>query len=96
MPEYSLKINVKAELDLVDIYTIGFTQWGEAQADIYYDRLLERFDKLLDNPYLCQGVDHIRVDYRRCVCGVHSIYYRINDSTVEGMRVLRSQDTCSI
>jgi len=39
MPEYSLNINLKAEFDLVDIYTDGFTQWGEMQADVYYDRL---------------------------------------------------------
>jgi len=57
---------------------------------------LERFDKLLDNPYLYQGVNHIRVGYRRSVCGVHSIYYRINNNSVEIMRVLKSQDTRSI
>ena len=96
MPEYTLKINLQAELDLSEIYTDGFSRWGEVQADIYYDRLLKRFDQLLEQPYLYQGVDHIRAGYRRSVCGVHSIYYRINDNTVEIMRVLKLQDTSGI
>ena len=39
------------------------------------------------------SVDHIRDGYRRSVCGVGSIYYRLNDKlVVKIMRVLGRQD----
>ena len=39
-----------------------------------------------------QAVDDIREGYRRSVCGVDSIYFRIFDGTVEVMRILGQQD----
>lgn len=39
-----------------------------------------------------QSVDDIRKGYRRSVCGVDSIYYRVVDGTVEIMRILGQQD----
>ncbi len=43
-------------------------------------------------PYLYQAVDHIRKGYRHSVCGVDTIYYRIEGDTVEIMSVLGQQD----
>jgi len=34
--------------------------------------------------------------YRRCVCGVDSIYYRIENGTVEIMAIIGRQDLNSI
>ena len=93
MESYKLKIGVKAQNDLDDLYIDGFYQWGEIQADAYYDKFIERFDALVEQPLLYQKVDHVRVGYRRSVCGVHSIYYRIQTDTVEIMRIIKSQDT---
>ena len=44
-------------------------------------------------PYLYQAVDYIREGYRRSVCGVDSIYYRVAGDTVEIMNILGRQDT---
>jgi toxin ParE1/3/4 len=41
---------------------------------------------------LYQTVDDIREGYRRSVCGVDSIYYRIVGDTVEIMCILGQQD----
>jgi toxin ParE1/3/4 len=38
------------------------------------------------------AVDHIRVGYRRSVCGVHAIYYRLDSEGVEIVRILKNQD----
>lgn len=38
------------------------------------------------------AVDEIRTGYRRSVCGVDSIYYRVMDDVVDTMRVLDRQD----
>jgi toxin ParE1/3/4 len=41
---------------------------------------------------LYPAVDDIREGYRRSVCGVDSIYYRIEGETVEIMAIIGRQD----
>lgn len=86
------KISVDAKLDLARIYWRGVGVFGESQAQRYYEILIQRFDDIAENPYQYQSVDHIREGYRRSVCGVDSIYYRIKDNVTEIMRVLGRQD----
>jgi len=52
----------------------------------------ERFELLAEQPYLYQAVDDIREGYRRSVCGVDSIYYRVDGDTVEIMSIIGQQD----
>jgi toxin ParE1/3/4 len=59
------------------IYNHGLATWGEVQADQYYNDFFDRFEQLAKQSYLYQGVDFIREGYRRSVCGVDSIYYRV-------------------
>lgn len=92
MARYSLKISLPAREDLRDLYRDGFLRWGEAQADRYYDDLLAHFDVLCENPMLFREVDEIREGYRRSVCGVHAIYYRVQEDAVEIMAVVKHQD----
>jgi len=86
------RINEDAKADLQRIYRRGLLEFGEEQADRYFDAFFERFDELAVQPYQYQAVDEIRSGYRRSVCGADSIYYRIVDSTVEIMRILGQQD----
>jgi toxin ParE1/3/4 len=72
---------------------MAIKKWGEAQADKYYNDFFDRFEQLAKQPCLYQPVDYIRKGYRRSVCGVDSIYYRIEDNTFEIMNILRNQDT---
>ena len=45
------------------------------------------------DPYLYPAVDDIRDGYRRSVCGVDNIYYRVVVGGVEIVRILGRQDT---
>ena len=93
MPDrFSLRLSTVAEADLAAIYEYGFRQWGERQADRYYDALLAHFELLCDNPFLFAAVDDIRPGYRRSVCGTHAIYYRVNDRVIDVMAVIGHQD----
>ena len=74
------------------IYRHGVREYGNALADQYYDALFDRFEELAEQPYLYQEVDEIREGYRRSVCGVDSIYYRVEGDTVEIMAILGQQD----
>jgi toxin ParE1/3/4 len=86
------RISEDAKADLKRIYQRGVREYGEALADQYYDAFFDRFEQLVKQPNLYQAVDDIREGYRRSVCGVDSIYYRINGDTVEIMCILGQQD----
>ena len=86
------RLSEEAKMDLARIYWRGVDEFGEQQAERYYDALIQRFDELAEMPNKYQAVDHIREGYRRSVCGVDSIFYRVNIDVVEIMRVLGRQD----
>ena len=88
----SYRISEDAKADLRRIYRHGVREYGEALADKYYDTLIDRFAELAKQPKLYQAVDDIREGYRRSVCGVDSIYYRVAGDTVEIMCILAQQD----
>ncbi len=85
------RLSKAAREDLIAIAEYGDAHFGVAQSDRYRDQLTRRFSALAEHPTLYPPVDHIRQDYRRSVCGVHSIYYRIDKGAVEIMRVLGRQ-----
>jgi toxin ParE1/3/4 len=88
----SYRLAEAAKEDLRRIYYYGVSHFGEAQADNYFDALFERFGQIAENPLLYPSVDYIRAGYRRSVCGVDSIFYRIVDDTVEIISILSRQD----
>ncbi len=92
MTKYKLKLSKNADQDLQNLYIEGFQQWGETQADKYFQEIIEHFDLLSASPLLFASVDHIRNGYRRSICGSHSIYYRIQNDTVEVMGILKRQN----
>ena len=88
----SYRLTQAAKEDLRQIYFYRFETWGEAAADQYYNHFFDRFEQIAAQPYLYPSADFIRQGYRRSVCGVHSIYYRIENDTVEIMAILGSQN----
>ena len=87
------RLTSDAKEDLRRVYTWGLKEWGEEQADRYYNALFDRFEEIAKKPYLYQAVDYIREGYRRSVCVVDSIYFRVNGDIVEIMSILGRQDT---
>ena len=86
------RLTEDAKADLRRIYLRGLRDYGEKQADRYYNAFFDRFELIAKQPYLYQEVDDIREGYRRSVCGVDSIYYRIVEDYVEIMSILGQQD----
>jgi toxin ParE1/3/4 len=88
------KLSENAKLDLKRIYMQGLRMHGETQADKYFNEFFERFDQLAEQPLLYPAVDEIRLGYRRSVCGVDNIYYRVSsENSVEIMAIIGQQDT---
>ncbi len=86
------RLSEAAKDDLIGIHQFGVREFGVAKSDEYFWQLIQRFEVLAETPLLYQEVAGIREGYRRSVCGVHSIYYRITGEDVEVMAILRSQD----
>jgi len=90
MSKYRLS-NV-AKQDLIRIHQYGVLKFGITQADIYFDSFFEYFKIISERPFSFESVDFIKQGYRRCVCGSDSIYYKINNDTVEIMTIIGKQD----
>tara|TARA_R110002073_G_scaffold68404_2_gene170043 strand:+ start:94 stop:399 length:306 start_codon:yes stop_codon:yes gene_type:complete len=86
------RLSKEAKQDLARIYWHGYYQFGQTQAGRYLAALLRRFGKISASPFMYPSVDHIREGYRRSICGVDSIFYRLNGDTVEIMRILGRQE----
>jgi len=86
------KLSNDAEADLIRIHQRGVREFGETQADLYFLDFFRRFEELAHNPLLYPAIDSIRAGYRRSVCGVDSIYHRVNGQDIEIMRILGRQD----
>ncbi len=85
-------LNEVAEEDLIRIYLFGVSQFGEKQAEKYFNQFFFCFDRIADKPYLFESVDFIMPGYRRCICGSDTIYFRINNHSVEIMTIVGRQD----
>ena len=90
------RLSKEAKEDLIRIHHYGVEQFGIIQADKYFDVFFEYFDIIAQRPFSFESVDYIKKGYRRCVCGVDSIYYRIENGTVEIMAIIGRQDLNSI
>lgn len=90
------RLSNEAKEDLIRIYQFGVEMFGIDQADKYFDSFFKYFDIISQQPYAFESIDYAKSGYRRCACGSDSIYCRIENSTVEIMAIIGSQDLSNI
>ncbi len=86
------KLSVVAKDDLIRIHHYGVNKFGVKQADKYFNAFFDSFELIAERPLSFESVDYIIPGYRRCVCGVDSIYFRISGELVEIMAIIGRQD----
>ena len=86
------KLTNEAKNDLIRIHHYGVKKFGMTQADKYFESFFEYFDIIAERPFSFESVDYIKKGYRRCVCGVDSIYYKVNENIVEIVTIVGRQD----
>lgn len=86
------RLSNAAKEDLILIHHYGTEKFGASQADKYFNAFFHHFDLISQRPFSFESVDHIKKGYRRCVCGIDSIYFRINNEIVEIMAIIGRQD----
>ena len=90
------RLSNEAKNDLIRIHHYGVEKFGMIQADKYFESFFEYFDIIAERPYSFESVEYVRKDYRRCVCGVDSIYFRVNKDSIEIMAIVGRQDLKNI
>ena len=88
----SYRLSKRADEDFESLYLFGLLNFGLIQADAYVDGLEERFEQIAAQPDLYPAIDHLKPGYRLSVYQSHSIYYRVDESGVLIIRILRNQD----
>ena len=86
------KLSKAAKEDLIRIHHFGVENFGMDQADKYFNTFFDYFEIIAQQPFAFESIDYIKKGYRRCPCGVDSIYFRINDDIVEIMAIIGRQD----
>jgi toxin ParE1/3/4 len=85
-------LNIQAEEDLNRIFEYGLSRFGFLQADKYYEMLFESFSKIASNPFMFPEAFRYRKGYHYCVCGVDTIFYKINADEIEIMAIVGRQN----
>ncbi|MEQ6165751.1 type II toxin-antitoxin system RelE/ParE family toxin [Ekhidna sp. MALMAid0563] len=86
------RISNIAKADLIRIHQYGTSTYGMDQADRYFNAFFDKFELISERPFAFESVDFIKEGYRKCVCGVDTIFYRINNEVVEIMTIIGRQD----
>lgn len=89
---YDLFLTREAKEDLLRIYEYGVYKFGQTQAEKYFYEMHECFDKIASNPYMFPEYIHHNENYRYCVCGADTIYYKVLNETVEIITIIGRQD----
>ncbi len=87
----SYLLSKEAEQDIAEIAEYTIAAFGIEQARQYRDGLIKTFVTLADSPLIGRDCGYIKSTYRRHVHISHVIYYRVQDDSVEIMRVLHGR-----
>jgi len=85
---FKIHIQALAKQDLKNIWLYSFNNWGEVQADRYFDELNAAFVLIAENPELGFACDYIRAGYRQFHINRHLIFYRATATKIHIVRVL--------
>ena len=86
------RLSNEAKNDLIRIHHYGVEKFGMTQADKYFESFFEYFDIIYQRPYSFESAEYIKKDYRRCVCGADSIYFKVNEDIIDIMAIVGRQD----
>jgi toxin ParE1/3/4 len=87
----ALRIAPQARRDLVSIWSYTAEAWGRAQADDYIASLYRDMNRLGDFPDMGSSYVSRVGSFRKLSSGHRLVFYQVNDSTVEVVRILHER-----
>jgi len=86
------KLSKLAKEDLIRIHEYGTRNFGESRAEKYFLAFFDRFEEIAQRPYSFEDVSYIASGYRRCISGVDTIYFRVENESIEIMTITGRQE----
>lgn len=87
MSEY--RLSEEAEQDLREMYEFGYWEFGELQADKFYNKLFDRIELITDTPLLGKEVNDIYPELRRFEFTPYVVFYQVKAYGIYVLRLLR-------
>lgn len=84
----SYELTLAAERDLTDIYHYTYAEFGQPQADRYFESLEDCITRLAVNPRLGRDVSGLGEGYRRFIHQRHAIFCRRRRGGILVVRIL--------
>jgi toxin ParE1/3/4 len=84
-------LSKQAIVDLSEIWAYTCEGWSEAQADKYYQLLVETFEAIAVRPEQGKNYDEISTGILGCRAGRHIIFFRRNGLDIEVIRILHER-----
>lgn len=87
------RISKQAARDLEDIWLYTCEAWSIAQANRYFDLLLDEMEYIATYPHSGKDYSEIKKEYFRSNVKSHAIFYRIiqNQNEIEIIRILHQR-----
>lgn len=87
------RISKEALVDLEKVWLHTFENWSAAQADRYFNLIMDKIECIAQTPELGKDCSDIREGYFRLRVKSHFIFYKINlpEAEVEIIRILHQQ-----
>ena len=91
MTKLKYKISQQALYDINDIWEYTFHKWSKEQADRYYNLIFDEIEYISENSHLEISYEHIRKNYRASKIKSHLVFYRIENKSIEIIRILHQR-----
>jgi len=86
-----LRISVKAQRDLEEIWIYSVSTFGEDQTVAYVSQVRAALSLLLANPGLARSADDVRPGLRKFPVGSHVLYVRLDQTSLRLVRILHGR-----
>lgn len=85
-------ISSKAKIDLIGIWEFTKENWSVAQADKYYQIIVDKFSEISLMPNMDKSYDDLRAGYRAVHVKSHIIFYKLSKpNSIEIVRILHQR-----
>ncbi len=84
-------ISKKAIADIEEIWLYTVEKWSVDQADHYYNLIFDEIQFICKTVNAGKSREHVRKGYRASKVKSHLIFYRIQNNTIEVIRILHER-----
>lgn len=85
------KISNEAKRDIENLWLYTLNEWSIQAADRYVRLIMDEILYVADHPHSATDCSEIREGYYKTRVKSHFIFYRLNNETIEVVRVLHQQ-----